>query len=182
MSECPLLTRLDSRKKEQRVDLEPLGVTEKWPCPSVPCHPIVIHWNALDFFNWSILDFQCFSIGFPNFSQVIRLYTYIFFFRFFSIIELSCWLSWWRIHLQCGRPGFYPWVGKIPWRRERLPTPVFWPGEFHGLCSPQDRKESDMTFTFTFHYRLLQDIEYRSLCYTVGPCGLSVFYIGVCIC
>ena len=25
------------------------------------------------------------------------------------------------------------WVGKIPWRREWLPTPVFWPGEFHGL-------------------------------------------------
>ena len=22
--------------------------------------------------------------------------------------------------------------GKIPWRRERLPTPVFLPGEFHG--------------------------------------------------
>ena len=31
------------------------------------------------------------------------------------------------------RPGFDPWVGKIPWRRERLPTPVFWPREFHGL-------------------------------------------------
>ena len=30
------------------------------------------------------------------------------------------------------RPGFDPWVGKIPWRRERLPTAVFWPGEFHG--------------------------------------------------
>jgi len=28
-----------------------------------------------------------------------------------------------------GRPGFDPWVGKIPWRRERLPTPVFWPGD-----------------------------------------------------
>ena len=28
---------------------------------------------------------------------------------------------------------FDPWVGKIPWRRDRLPTPVFWPGEFHGL-------------------------------------------------
>ena len=26
---------------------------------------------------------------------------------------------------QCGRPGFDPWVGKIPWRKERLPTPVF---------------------------------------------------------
>ena len=29
--------------------------------------------------------------------------------------------------------GFDLWVGKIPWRRERLPTPVFWPGEVHGL-------------------------------------------------
>ena len=29
------------------------------------------------------------------------------------------------IHLQCGRPGFDPWVGKIPWRRDRLPIPVF---------------------------------------------------------
>ena len=25
-----------------------------------------------------------------------------------------------------------PWVGKVPWRREWLPTPVFLPGEFHG--------------------------------------------------
>ena len=22
-----------------------------------------------------------------------------------------------KICLQCERPGFYPWVGKIPWRR-----------------------------------------------------------------
>ena len=29
------------------------------------------------------------------------------------------------------------WVGKIPQRRERLPTPVFWLGEFHGLYSPK---------------------------------------------
>ena len=26
------------------------------------------------------------------------------------------------------RPGFNPCVGMIPWRREWLPTPVFWPG------------------------------------------------------
>ena len=25
------------------------------------------------------------------------------------------------------RPGFNPWVGNIPWRREWLPTLVFWP-------------------------------------------------------
>ena len=30
-------------------------------------------------------------------------------------------------------PGFNLWVGKILWRKERLSTPVFWPGEFHGL-------------------------------------------------
>ena len=35
--------------------------------------------------------------------------------------------------------------GKIPWKRERLPTPVFWPGEFHGLYRLWGRKESDMT-------------------------------------
>ena len=31
-----------------------------------------------------------------------------------------------------------------------------------------------------FHYRLLQDIEYSSLCYTVGPCYLSILYIVLC--
>ena len=49
------------------------------------------------------------------------------------------------IYLLCGRPGFDPWVGKITWRRGQLPTPVFWPGEFHGLYSPWGRKESDTT-------------------------------------
>ena len=33
------------------------------------------------------------------------------------------------------RPGFSPWVGKIPWRRARQPTPVFLPGESHGQRS-----------------------------------------------
>ena len=41
--------------------------------------------------------------------------------------------------------GFYPWVGKISSRRKRLPTPVFWPGEFHGLYSPWVCKELDST-------------------------------------
>ena len=46
------------------------------------------------------------------------------------------------------RPGFDPWVGKMPWKRDKLPfqpIPVFWPGEFHGLYSPWGRKESDTT-------------------------------------
>ena len=46
-----------------------------------------------------------------------------------------------------GDPGFDSWVGMIHWRRYRLPTPVFWPGEFHELYiySPWGCKELDMT-------------------------------------
>ena len=43
------------------------------------------------------------------------------------------------------RPGFDSWVGKILWRKEWVPTPVFWPGEFHGLYSPWGCKELHTT-------------------------------------
>ena len=33
----------------------------------------------------------------------------------------------------------------IPWRREWLPTPIVWPGEFHGLYSPWGCKVLDTT-------------------------------------
>ena len=51
----------------------------------------------------------------------------------------------------------------ISWRRERLPTPVFWPGEFHGQrnlagYSPWGCKESNMT-------------EQLSLCFPCGSAG-----------
>ena len=62
-----------------------------------------------------------------------------------SIPGLPFWLSWQRICVRRRRSGFDPWIGKIPWRRERLPTPVFWPGEFHRLYSPWGHKEADMT-------------------------------------
>ena len=67
---------------------------------------------------------------------------------------LPWWLRWERTYLQCRRPGFSPWVGKIPWRREWLPTPVFLPGEFHGQrnlvgYSPWCRKKSDLTEQLT---------------------------------
>ena len=39
----------------------------------------------------------------------------------------------------------------MTWRRERLPTPVFWPGEFHGLCSPRGRREWDTTERLSLH-------------------------------
>ena len=62
-----------------------------------------------------------------------------------SVLGLLWWLSWLRISPQRRRPGFDSWVRKIPWKRERLPTPVFWAGEFHGLYCLWSRKESDTT-------------------------------------
>ena len=48
------------------------------------------------------------------------------------------------------RPRFDSWVEKISWRRDRLLTPVFLPGESHGQrslvsYSPWGHKESDTT-------------------------------------
>ena len=59
--------------------------------------------------------------------------------------------------LQCRRPGFDPWVGKIPWRGKWQPTAVFLLGESHGRrslvgYSPQGRKESDTTEWLHFHF------------------------------
>ena len=53
-------------------------------------------------------------------------------------------------HLQHGRPGFDPWIGKISWRRAWQPTPVFLPRESPGLWrlagySSWGYKESDIT-------------------------------------
>ena len=49
-------------------------------------------------------------------------------------------------------PGFNPWIGKIPWRRERLPTSVFWPGEFRGLYGLWSCKELDLTKQLSLHF------------------------------
>ena len=51
---------------------------------------------------------------------------------------------------RCRRPGFDPWVGKIPWKRKRQPVPIFLSGESHGQrslagYSPWSHKGSDMT-------------------------------------
>ena len=61
--------------------------------------------------------------------------------------------------LEFRRPGFDPWVEKVPWRMKWQPSPVLLPGESHGGrslvgYSPWGRKELDMTsdLTFTFFH------------------------------
>ena len=69
------------------------------------------------------------------------------------------------------------WVGKIPWRRERLPLPVFWPGEFHGPCiahgvaEPRDMTERlSPSFSQLRVFAVAVCIAWSALC----PVNLSV--------
>jgi len=50
-------------------------------------------------------------------------------------VGLRRWLSGKESACQCRRRGFSPWVGKILWRREWKPTPVFVPVKSHGWRS-----------------------------------------------
>ena len=82
---------------------------------------------------------------------------------------------------QCGRPGLGPWVGKIPWRRKKLPTPKFWPGEFHGLCSPcgsQRVGHNWVTFTFTSLWRVSLTCSIKINVFTWWKKFKSVFNIN----
>ena len=90
-----------------------------------------------------------------------------------SLPSLACWLRWWRTCLQCGRPKFDPWVRRIPWRREWLPTLVFLPGEFcgqrnlvgHGLWGC---RQSGMTECLTLSLcHLSREPVYRTVLTTV---------------
>ena len=63
------------------------------------------------------------------------------------------------MRLQCRRPRFDAWVGKIPWRRTWQHTPVFLSRKSHGQRSlvgyslwghKSQTRLSDFTFTFYF--------------------------------
>ena len=104
-------------------------------------------------------------------------------FYLFNLLEYSCfkgvprWLSGRESVCQCRnrrrhkRRGFDPWVGKIPWRREWLPTPVFLPGESHGWRSLEGysawgHKESDTTEWLTLFYLFCASYQ---MCIYVNP-------------
>ena len=51
-----------------------------------------------------------------------------------------------------GDLGLIPGLGRSPGEGNGwLPTPVFWPGEFHGLYSPWGHTVSDMTERLSLH-------------------------------
>ena len=78
-----------------------------------------------------------------------------------------------------GDRSSYPWVGKIPWRREWLPTLVFLPGEFHGQrslagYSPWGRKESDTTQQLTLSLSVTETTM-RTMRQTISSLLLPLF-------
>ena len=77
------------------------------------------------------------------------------------------------------KPTFDPWVGKIPWRREWLPSPVSLPGESHGqrslAGSSWGHKELDMSTS--------------TQVFTLSPCYLFIYlfffftkHLSLCLC
>ena len=70
----------------------------------------------------------------PEFMTPITLPDFSSFYSIYSLLTYLASLVAQMIKNQAamliaGRPGFNPWVGKIPWRRAWEPTPVFLPGE-----------------------------------------------------
>ena len=51
-----------------------------------------------------------------------------------------------------GDLGSVPGLGRSPGEGKGYPTPVFWPGEFHGLYSPWGCKESDLAGQLTLSH------------------------------
>ena len=97
-----------------------------------------------------------------------------------SLYRLPWWLRQWSVCLQCRRPGFNPWVGKIPWRRKWQSTPVLLPGKSYGQrslvgCSPWGCKESDTIEQL--HFKLfLAKILHRWSCIVTFPLHIMSVY------
>ena len=72
------------------------------------------------------------------------------------------------------------WIWSLGWEdpleKGKVPIPVFWPGEFHGLNSPWGRKESDMTEQLSLSFFPVELIRSQWVGRGIWhwPCRLSV--------
>ena len=63
-------------------------------------------------------------------------------------------------------PGSIPGLGRSPGEGERLPTPVFWPGEFRGLYRPWGHSRTPLSH---FHFHLLGAYSGAGTLYAAPP-------------
>ena len=81
--------------------------------------------------HWWEACFQIYSGKRSSGKKNAKLYLFcpVFFFFKYNKLNNMKFKKKKRIRLQCGRPWFDPWAGKMPWRRAWQPTPVFLPGD-----------------------------------------------------
>ena len=112
------------------------------------CVGVVASWNVESFQTWDWTGVPCIGRWILNHRTTRKSYS-SFSLKYFPFLKrhklfspyvsqkikhcppngLPLWLRWQSICLQCRRPEFNPWVGKISWRRKWQPTPVFLPGK-----------------------------------------------------
>ena len=86
--------------------------------------------------------------------------------------------------LQYGRPGFHPWVRRIPWRREWQPIPVFLSGESPWTEEPGGPQSmgskrtghSWVTKHSTAHHKLW-GIKSISVFFTLSYCSIHLVWV-----
>jgi len=150
------------------------------PVSSVPgiFQASILEWVAISFSKiWYLtLILRCISlilmvVGEPVFSCTYWIFVYLLWWEVcsnilpFFFFKQCCLASYWAVRVKKKK---YRYID-ISWRRERLPTPVSWLGEFHGLYSPWGHKESDMIeqlslyiFILYIHPYQMQDLQ--SIC------------------
>ena len=77
-------------------------------------------------------------------------------------------------------------AGYSPWGHKELDTTEWLTQLIYNVVLVSGIQHSEyihlLIFQIPFPYILLQNIEYSSLCYTVGPCCLSILYKVVYSC
>ena len=132
--------------------------------------------------------FYSFPSSSPFFTALLKnIIKYIQMYNCTSNIYKKLWafngaspVAWWpRIHLSMQemyrRPGFNPWVRKIPWRKKWQPTLVFLPGEsqgqmsLHGVAKSQTQLSTHNTRTWTFNIYDLMSLDHFLFSMAHGP-------------
>ena len=79
----------------------------------------------------------------------------------------------------CRRPGFDPWVGNIPWRREWLPTPWRIPWTVHGFSKSQTQL-SDFHSLMFYNYILIVYIRFINLAASLLTGFCVIYFLKHC--
>ena len=105
---------------------------------------------------WSLtLQADSFTVWAPGYlSSIFFFFPLMNYFPSFILFLLSGIKDkYFSLHVTIGDLGSIPGLGRSPGEgKGDLPTPVFWPGEFHGLYSPWGHKESDTTKWLSLHF------------------------------